>query len=98
MPRIKELVRIATLKRHFQQGLVEIVEIIDDGERWSVCVRYNEQAEGEKMRFLTSVRIAGPRRFSNLTTVWKVLKEHGINRAALRTATAAEASYLVDSA
>ena len=40
MPRIKELVRTATLERHFREGLVERVEILDDGERWSVCVRY----------------------------------------------------------
>ena len=86
MPRIKELVRIATLKQHFQQGLVEIVEIIDDGERWSVCVRYNEKAKGVKVRLLTAHQKAGPRRFANLATVWRFLNFHGIEKALLRKA------------
>ena len=94
MPRIKELVRIPTLERHFQEGLVSVVEIVDEGGRWSVCVRYNERAEGEKTRFLTSHRTAGPRRFASLTTVWKVLNEHGIVNATLRKATVEEAGEL----
>ena len=66
MPRINELVRIATLGRHFEQGLVASVEIIDDGERWSVCVHYNERAEGPKTRFLTSQRKPGPKQYASL--------------------------------
>ena len=94
MPRIKELVRIATLERHLEQGLVVAVEIIDDGERWSVCVRYNERAEGAKTRFLTSQRLPGARRFANLSTVWKALSKHGIEATVLRKATAEERRHL----
>jgi hypothetical protein len=87
MPRIKELVRIATLARHFQDGLVSLVEIIDDGERLSVCVHYNEKAEGEKVRFLTAHKKAGPRRFASLATAWRFLNLHGVEKALLRKAT-----------
>jgi hypothetical protein len=84
MPRIKELVRIATLARHFQDGLVSAVEIIDDGERWSVRVHYNERAEGPKTRFLTSQRKPGPKQYAAFDTVWRVLTEHGITQATIR--------------
>jgi len=84
MPRIKELVRIATLERHFREGWVESVEIIDDGERWSVCVHYTERAEGPKTRFLTSQREPGPKQYASFVTVWKVLTDHGITKATIR--------------
>ena len=87
MVRIRELVRIATLARHYKDGIVAVVEIIADGERWSVCVRYNDKAEGEKTRFLTSNRTAGARRFVSLSTIWKVLNEHGIDYIVVRKAT-----------
>lgn len=87
MVRIKELVRIATLARHYKEGIVALIEIIADGEQWSVCVRYNDKAEGEKTRFLTSNRTAGARRFVSLSTVWKILDEHGIDYAVVRKVT-----------
>ncbi len=94
MPRIKELVRIATLERHLEQGLVAAVEILDDGERWSVCVRYNERADGEKKRFLTSKRLPGARRFASFSTVWKALNALGIENAVVRKATPEERDQL----
>ena len=87
MPRIKELVRIATLGRHFEQGLVASVEIIDDGGRWSVRVHYNERAEGPKTRFLTSQRKPGPKQYACFYTVWRVLTEHGITTATINKVT-----------
>jgi len=96
MPRFKELVRIATLGRHFRDGLVSAVEIIDDGERWSVCVRYNEAAEGPKKRFLTSQRAPGPKGYANCSTAWKELSEHGILDAKIRKATPAEVSEIAE--
>ena len=95
MPRIKKLVRTATLERHFRDGLVAYVEILDDGERWSVCVHYNEKAEGVKTRFLTTERIPGPRRFSGLETVWNMLSRHGISNASVRNANSEEKKYLL---
>jgi hypothetical protein len=94
MPRIKELVRIATLERHFQHGLVATVEIVDLGGHWSVCVRYNERAEEPRKRFLTSQRLPGPKRFASLSTAWKVLSAHGILNATVRKATPAEVNAL----
>ena len=94
MPRFNDRVRIATLARHFQDGLVSLVEIIDDGERWSVCVHYNEKAEGVKTRFLTTERIPGPRRFVGLETVWNMLSRHGITNASVRNASPEEKKYL----
>lgn len=94
MPRIKELVRTATLERHFREGLVAGVEVINDGERWSVCVHYNEKADGVKTRFLTTERIAGPRRFAELQTVWNMLSRHGIANASVRNASPEEKEYL----
>lgn len=88
MPRIKELVRIGTLERHIRDGLVASVEIIDDGERWSVCVHYNEKAEEPKTRFLTSQRKPGPKRYASLGTVWKILIENGLEAARIRKTTA----------
>ena len=93
MPRIKELVRIATLERHYQEGIVAAVEIIEEGGRWGVCVRYNESAEGVKTRFLTTQRIPGPRRFRGLETAWKILEQHGVAQASVRKATAEEGRY-----
>ena len=87
MPRIKELVRIATLGRHFEQGLVASVEIIDDGEHWSVRVHYNEKAEGPKTRFLTSQRQPGPKQYACFATAWKVLTDHGITTATVNKVT-----------
>ena len=87
MPRIKELVRIATLERHFREGLVERVEIIDDGEHWSVRAHYNERAEGVKTRFLTSQRKPGPKQYASFDTVWKVLTDHGITTATINKVT-----------
>ncbi len=92
MPRIKELGRVATLERHVRKGLVSHIEIIDDNERLRVCVHYNERAEGEKTRFLTAHKTAGPRRFANLVTVWRFLNEHGIDSVILRKARAGERS------
>jgi hypothetical protein len=87
MPRIKEHVRIGTLGRHVQNGLVSHIEIVDEAEHLSVCVHYNEKAEGVKTRFLTSHKTAGPRHFATLETVWRLLNEHGIDRAILRKST-----------
>jgi len=87
MPRFNELVRIATLEKHVRDGLVENIEIIEDGEHWSVCVHYNESAEGPKTRFLTSQRKPGPKQYASLVTVWKVLTEHGITRATIKRRT-----------
>ena len=84
MPRFKELVRIATLAKHFRDGLVENVEIIDDEGTWSVCVHYNEKGEGPKRRFLTSQRKPGPKRYASFVTAWKVLTDHGIRKATIR--------------
>lgn len=87
MGRIKELVRIATLARHVKDGLVKAVEVLATDDRWIVCVRYNDEAEGQKTRFLTSYRIAGARQFASLSKTWKVLDEYGIDRIVVRKAT-----------
>ncbi len=94
MPRIKELVRTATLERHFREGLVERVEVIYDGERWSVCVHYNEKAEGAKTRWLTTERIPGPRRFAGLEAVWSILRRNGITTTGVRDASPEEKQQL----
>ncbi|MGB5830562.1 MAG: hypothetical protein WBG92_01030 [Thiohalocapsa sp.] len=86
-PRLNELVRIATLGRHVEQGLVASFEIIDDGGRWSVRVHDNERAEGPKTRFLTSQRQPGPKHYACISTVWRVLTEHGITTATINKVT-----------
>jgi len=94
MPRIKELVRIATLERHFHEELVESVEVIVDEERWILCVHYNEKAEGPKTRYLTSKRVAGAKRFASFSTVWKLVEACGVENVVVRKATPEETEYL----
>jgi hypothetical protein len=90
MPRIKELVRIATLGRHVQAGIVSNVEIIGEDGGWSVRVRYKENARGGKIRFLTSKTTPGPKRYVSLDTVWRIIAKQGISEVTVRAPTATE--------
>ena len=94
MPRIQHLVLLATLKRHYAEGLVVAVEILNDGQGWTVCVHYDEKAHGQKTRFLTSYRKAGARRFASLSRVWKILDGNGIEQVVVRKASPEEATHL----
>lgn len=96
MPRIQHLVLLATLKRHYAEGLVEGVEILNDGIGWIVCVHYRAKARGKKTRFLTSYRNPGPRHFVSLSRVWKILDENGIEQAVVRKANPEEVAYLAE--
>ena len=84
MARQKELVRTRTLKQHARDGLIERIEIVDDGEKTSIHVHYNDKATGQKMRVLTAYRSSGPKAFVSIDSAWKLVKALGLHEAMIR--------------
>ncbi len=75
MPRIKGLVRLATLRRHAEKGQIAEIHILDEGDGFSLKVLYKDWAEGEKVRYLTGQQKHGRRKLSSTDTAWKLIKE-----------------------
>lgn len=84
MARNKALVRTGTLKKHAKAGLIERIEILDEGQGVNVRVHYNERARGEKTRRLTAYHIEGPKRFSSIDSAWKLVKSLDLHEAMIR--------------
>ncbi len=84
MARQKGLVRTRTLKQHARDGLIEKIEIVDDGEKTSIHVHYNEKATGQKMRILTAYRSSGPKTFVSIDSAWKLVKSLDLHEALIR--------------
>jgi hypothetical protein len=81
MPRVKELVRLATLRRHTQEGQVAEIHILDEGDGFSVKVLYKDWAEGAKVRYLTGQKSQGRRKLSSTDTAWKLIRELQLRKA-----------------
>jgi len=92
MPRIKELVLLATLRRHAQEGQIAEIHILDEGDGFSLKVLYKDWAEGTKVRYLTGQKRRGRRKLSSTDTAWKLIKEMDLRETKIRFAEDDEAS------
>ncbi|MGB5830764.1 MAG: hypothetical protein WBG92_02065 [Thiohalocapsa sp.] len=84
MGRIKELVRLATLKRHGKQGHIAEIHIVDEGDGFALKVYYHESVEGAKVRYLTGSQKPGRRKLSSTDTAWNLVKELELRKAQIR--------------
>lgn len=84
MARQRDLVRVGTLKKHAAEGLIDRIEIVDDGEKTNIHVHYNEKATGQKMRILTAYRSSGPKTFVSIDSAWKLVKSLDLHEALIR--------------
>jgi len=92
MGRIKELVRLATLKRHGEQGHIAEIHIVDEGDGFALKVYYNASVEGAKVRYLTGSQKPGRRKLSSTDTAWNLVKELDLRKAQILFAEDDEAS------
>lgn len=81
MGRKKELVRLATLRRHGEQGHIAEIQIVDEGDGFALKVYYNASAEGAKVRYLTGSQKPGRRKLSSTDTAWNLVKELDLRKA-----------------
>lgn len=98
MGRKKELVRLATLKRHGKQGHIAEIHIVDEGDGFALKVYYNASAEGAKVRYLTGSQKPGRRKLSSTDTAWNLVKELDLRNAKILLAEDDEASIREDNA